>query len=172
MKRRCPSFLFLIFLGIFFAKISWAGELPNVYKVQKYTSKFSLKKGIFFKEKTTPKKEFTLERIRSYYNEKEKSERIVFDFLGNGVPSLYGYLEDQKLKIFIDFYQTKASKKLKIKGKSRFSEEFNLVSLGDKMISLEIKLKDPIVSRVFYLREKPGRLVIDMRRIETSVKKN
>ncbi|MFZ8934373.1 MAG: hypothetical protein ACO20H_00440 [Bacteriovoracaceae bacterium] len=156
MKLRNILFLFLICFN------ASAQDLlqERIRKVSQKKVSVYRKGGIFHNGSINQKA--VLKAIRHHFSAKKGYERIVFDFVGEKVPRVYGHIDSNKKKIFIDFFDTSMDSKMASFGESRYVENFDFFPISKESLSVEVSLKSSFAADVFYL-EKPGRFIIDVK---------
>jgi hypothetical protein len=155
------KYFFLIIL-IFHSITSFSQDLLKE-RIRKLTDKKTsiyIESGVFHNGGV--KGEAVLKGIRQFYNPKQGYERIVIDFGSAQIPKIYGNLNSQEKRLYIDFFDTNLDKELKTIASTRYIEKVNFFPIDAGQLSMEIKLKAKTSADIFYL-ENPGRLVIDLK---------
>ena len=108
------------------------------------------------------KQKSTLKAIRHSFSERVGYERIVFDYKTNKTPRIYGNMNSEENKIYLDFFNTELPKDINSFGSSKYIKNINFYPLSKDALSVELSLKKESTIDVFYL-ESPARLVIDIK---------
>jgi len=132
----------------------------RIRKLSSNKTSIYIDKGIFHNGGV--KLESNLGSIRQSYNPKQGFERIVFDFSTSQIPKVYGHMNSDERKIYIDLFDTNLSKDFKTVATTRFVEKVNFFPIEKGHISIDLKLKAKVIADIFFL-ENPGRLVIDLK---------
>lgn len=134
---------------------SWVvdGNKKNVYFDQ----------GIFRLSRPAPKVPPQLTNIRSHFNKKTKQERIVLDFTGDEVPSLYGNISPAKKKLALDVLQAEKSESFPTTIKGKLLQSVDVYIIEPKLMTLEFNFDNSYSFEIFYLQN-PTRVVIDVKR--------
>lgn len=153
---------FIIFYSIFWMPHFAKGQNLHSERIRELTStkkSIFLEKGIF--HKSGPKISTNLNTIRHSFSKNNGYERMVFDFKGDVVPRMYGYISSKNKKFYIDLFNTTLSENLGDFGDSKFIKAVNFFPVSKTTISLEVIFKDFVKVDIFHLGS-PGRLVIDV----------
>jgi hypothetical protein len=132
----------------------------RIRKLNSNKTSIYVEKGIFHNGGV--KIESALTSIRQSYNSKQGFERLVFDFSSNQIPKVYGHMNSEERKIYIDLFETTLSKEFKAVSSTRYVEKVNFFPIEKNHVSIDLKLKAKVIADIFYL-ENPGRLVIDLK---------
>jgi hypothetical protein len=132
----------------------------RIRKLSSNKTSIYVEKGIFHNGGV--KQESTLKSIRQSFNPKQGFERIVFDFSTNQIPKVYGHINSQDKKLYVDLFDTTLAKDLQTIGSTKYVEKVNFFPIESNYLSMELKLKSHATADIFFL-ENPGRLVIDFK---------
>jgi len=132
----------------------------RIRKLSSNKTSIYVEKGIFHNGGV--KLESTMTSIRQSYNPKQGFERLVFDFSSNQIPKVYGHMNSDEKKIYIDLFETTLAKEFKAVSTTRYVEKVNFFPIEKNHVSIDLKLKAKVIADIFYL-ENPGRLVIDLK---------
>lgn len=119
-----------------------------------------LDSGIF--HNGTAKVKSQLKAIRHSFSKSQGYERLVFDFVSDEVPRIYGHIAGKEKKIYIDFFNTKMIDNVGSFGNSKFVESINFFPLSRDSLSVEVQFKKSVTVDLFYLKS-PGRFVVDIK---------
>lgn len=152
-----------ILLAIVFITTAEAQDLQNqrIRKLQGSKTAIYLTNGIFHSG-NVPKVDSELKAIRHNYSAKSGYERLVFDFKTAQMPKVYGHINSDEKKIYLDLFDTVIGEELNSFGSSKYVESVNIFPLSRDSLSVELVLKDKLGADIFWL-ENPGRLVIDLK---------
>jgi hypothetical protein len=89
-------------------------------------------------------------------------ERLVLDFKGKQTPKIYGYVNGQDKKLYIDLFDTSMEKGIGSFGSTEHIKSVNFYAFADNSTSLEVDFKTNVAVDIFYLQN-PGRLVVDIK---------
>lgn len=119
-----------------------------------------LKKGIIYSP--GEKKPVKLKALRHSFSKRKGYERIVFDFTSREIPRVYGYMDSDSKKIYLDLFNTDLRPGIKSFGKSKFVKDVKIFPVSEEMLSIEFDFKKKVEFDVFCLKSH-GRLVIDVK---------
>lgn len=119
--------------------------------------------GIFRLSRPLPKVQPQLTNIRTHYNKKTKQERIVMDFTGDEIPSLYGNISPVKKKLSLDILQSDKADSLPSSIRGKLLQSVDVYIIEPKLMTLELNFDNSYSFEVFYLLN-PTRVVIDVKR--------
>jgi len=161
MMNRYTSLLIL-----FFTTLSLSSYAENLVeeKIRRLSTRKKsvfLSKGIF--HNGGPKIKSKLNLVRQNYSSSLGYERVVFDFATSQLPRIYGYISQERNKLYIDFFETEMSKSLGSFGNSKYVEAINFFPIQEGILSAEVVFKSRVSVDLFSL-ESPGRLVIDLKK--------
>lgn len=134
----------------------------RIRKISKVKKSVFLEQGIFHNGNS--KIASNLKAIRHSYSEKRGYERIVFDFMTDTPPRIYGHISSAENKVYIDFFKTGVLKNVDSFGRSELVHNINIFPVNKESLSVELKFKSKSSVDIFYL-ESPGRVVIDVKKI-------
>ncbi|MBP9674782.1 MAG: hypothetical protein KBD63_06760 [Bacteriovoracaceae bacterium] len=156
IKLLC-SFLMLCLTSVVCAE-NYDFSKQNIWEITGRKRAVYQQKGIF--HSTGFVKKSTLSKVRGSFNNKEQTQRIVFELTTNRIPKIYGYKASEDQKIFLDFFATDLKQELAFSGK--YIEKIITYDLSKEMLSLEIILKGKRQFDAFFL-DNPARFVIDIK---------
>ncbi len=155
--------IFLLFyLLIFVSTISFGQDLfkERIRKLSNNKTSIYIEKGIFHNGGV--KTQSTLKSLRQSYNPKQGFERIVMDFSTNDVPRVYGHINSDDKKLYLDVFETSLAKEFNSPAGTRYIEKINFFPIESNHLSMDMKLKNKVIADIFTL-DNPGRLVIDLK---------
>lgn len=117
--------------------------------------------GSFFHKSTL--KGSKIKGIRSFYSDTRGFERIVLDLDTPLIPSIYGFIDNSKNKLYIDVLNSEASKSFTQQLSGQFLKSVDVLGLDKANTALELNFKGSYTFDVFFLSS-PGRLVIDVKK--------
>ncbi len=132
-------------------------------RIRKLTSNKTsiyIEKGIFHNGGV--KLTSTLSSIRQSYNPKQGFERIVIDFSTGQIPKIYGHINSDEKKLYLDIFETTLAKDFKAVASTKYIDKVNFFPIETNHISVDMRLKEKVIADIFFL-ENPGRLVIDLK---------
>ena len=132
----------------------------RIRKLSSNKTSIYIEKGIFHNGGV--KLNSSLVSIRQSFNPKQGFERLVFDFSSNQVPKIYGHMNSDDRKLYIDLFETTLSKEFKAVATTRYVDKVNFYPIESNHISIDLRLKSKVIADIFFL-ENPGRLVIDLK---------
>ncbi len=147
----------------FFSTLAMAQNLMNerIRKIEGRKKSVFLKKGIFHNGEV--KNASKLKLIRQHYASSDGYERVVFDFETDQVPRIYGHIDGEAKKIYIDLFDTKLNSAVQHSfGQSKYIRSIDFFPITKSSLSVEINFKEKISADIFYL-DSPGRFVVDVR---------
>lgn len=151
----------LLITSFFFLFAANATGLSDqrIFKIQGSKKSTYLSSGVFHHDSAV--NQVTLDNMRSSFTAGQGYERIVLDLNTSSIPKLYGQINQEKSKIYLDLYDTIAGPGIKnVKGK--FLSSVDVFSIEKDRVSLELVFNGNYNYEVFYL-ENPGRVVIDVK---------
>lgn len=132
----------------------------RIRKLSSNKTSIYVEKGIFHNGGV--KLSSTLTSIRQSFNPKQGFERIVIDFSTAQIPKVYGHINSEEKKLYLDVFETTLAKDLKTVASTRYIEKINFFPIETNHISVDMRLKAKVIADIFFL-ENPGRLVIDLK---------
>lgn len=160
IRRQLITFLIAF---ISFTSLAKAESLmeEKIRRISTRKKSVYLSKGIF--HNGGPKIKSKLKAVRQNYSSKLGYERLVFDFETAQLPRVYGYISEERKKLYIDFFETDMSQALGSFGNSRYVKAINFFPIQEGILSAEVIFKNNISIDLFSL-ESPARLVIDLKK--------
>lgn len=132
----------------------------RIWKISSRKRAIFLDKGVFHSPKNTIQQQ--LVNIRNSYVKARGYERIVFDFSGIKPPQVYGML-GQGSKIYLDLFNTTMPNQVRTPKHVKYLKNIDFYPIDSSDLSLELSFEKGVSFDIFYL-EKPGRLVIDVKK--------
>ena len=154
------SFILIIVFTLTFINLAFGYESSEISEIKPSKRSIYRDAGIFHNGISEVKSKVT--NLRHSGKKVDSFERIVFDFIGDGVPQVYAHIDSKNSKLQVDFLRTSLSKSLKPNFKSHRVKEINFFPLANNVLSTEILLKKNTYVEIFTLK-KPSRLVIDFK---------
>ena len=154
--------IFLLISTLVFSQQVFGQDLlkERIRKLSSNKTSIYIEKGIFHNGGV--KLNSSLVSIRQSFNAKQGFERLVFDFSSNQVPKIYGHMNSDDRKLYIDLFETTLSKEFKAVATTRYVDKVNFYPIESNHISIDLRLKSKVIADIFFL-ENPGRLVIDLK---------
>lgn len=106
-----------------------------------------------------------LVKIRSFYQEKNKIERVVFDLSSEKLTKTIVYISNTEKKVIVTMDKVKKSESIVIPAKTLMFSTYKAYQLDSDSLIVEMTFKRHKEIDVFFL-EKPARLVIDTKVLE------
>ena len=119
-----------------------------------------LQGGIFHGGKMEVKS--TLKSVRQSFTPSNGQERLVFDLTSDGLPKIYGHLNPNEKKLYLDFFSTGIAPGFTPLSTGKFIKGVDFFQITQDALTIEITFNQAIGIDVFYLTA-PSRLVIDLK---------
>ena len=142
---------------------SYADNLlkERIWKISSKKRSIFLDKGVFHSENNPIAQELT--GIRNSFVKSRGYERVVFDFSSPKPPKVYGKISAKEKKVYLDFFNSSLGAKSQQLKNIKYLKNIDFFTLDKDKLTVELNFTENVSFDIFYL-EKPGRLVIDVKK--------
>ena len=151
----------LLILFYSFSALGQSLHDTRILKISDRKRSIFIDKGIFHYESNASNQ--SLENVRNSYDASRGYERLVFDFAGGAAPRVYGMINQDEKKLYIDFFDTSIGNQLKTLKNTKYVKSLDFFTLDVKDLSVELNFKEKVSFDIFMLMN-PARLVIDVKK--------
>lgn len=151
----------LLILFYSFTAIGQSLHDARILKISDRKRSIFIDKGIFHYESKASNQ--SLENLRNSFDTARGYERLVFDFAGGEPPRVYGMINQNEKKLYIDFFNTGIGSQLKTLKNTKYVKSVDFFTLDVKDLSVELNFKEKVSFDIFILTN-PARLVIDVKK--------
>lgn len=155
--------IFLIIFSVFICATSSMAQSINgerILKLDGNKKSVYVDRGVLYLQSQTYSA--TILNIRSFFSQDQGFERIVFDFADKKLPTVYGFINSKKNKVYLDFFNTTMANENKEIKASKFIKGMEVFKLDKEKVTVELTFNAENSYEIFYL-ENPARLVIDIK---------
>lgn len=154
--------LVICFSFFLFASQSMAQSIngERILKLEGNKKSIYVDRGVLYFQSQTYSA--TILNIRSFFSQDQGFERVVFDFADQKPPTIYGFIDSKKNKVYLDFFNTTMANENKEIKASKFIKGMEVFKLDKEKVTIELTFNGENSYEIFYL-ENPARLVIDIK---------
>lgn len=163
IKGKLMRYLAIFVSTFFLASSLFAQNLLNerIWKISSRKRSIFFETGVFHSDLKSPAQK--LKSVRNSFIPARGYERIVFDFSSDKAPRVYGHISREKSKVSIDFYDVQLMGNVSALQNNKYIKNVNFFTIDQNNLSAELNFVKGVSYDIFYL-EKPGRIVIDVKK--------
>src|SRR5690606_40570075 len=132
----------LLILFYSFASFGQSLHDARILKISDRKRSIFMDKGIFHYESEASNQ--SLENLRNSYDANRGYERLVFDFAGGEPPRVYGMINQNEKKRYIDFLNIGSGRQLKPLKNKKYVKAVDCFTLDVKDHSVEFNFKEKV----------------------------